>query len=396
MKSAVAHDLSSNRMLAGEDGSMAVYVHWPFCLSKCPYCDFNSHVRSAIDEGAFVDMLCRELEHRADLARPRVITSIFFGGGTPSLMKPKSVAKILDRIAALWQQSADVEVTLEANPTSVEGQHFAGYRGAGVNRVSLGIQALDDRALKMLGREHSGKEALEALSLAARHFERFSFDLIYARPEQSETSWRDELKRALTFAGEHLSLYELTLEKGTPFYAAQRDGKFTPLDNDTAATLYEITQELCEEAGLPAYEISNHARPGSECRHNLNYWRYGEYAGVGPGAHGRLVVGGIREMQECLRGPEAWRDKVQGQGHGLSVRQTLTGEESAQEYLMMGLRLSEGVSLQRYEELGAKALLPERIAQLSGDGFVVLKDDRMTVSPKGRLVLNTLTGALLS
>ncbi|MGA8079428.1 MAG: radical SAM family heme chaperone HemW, partial [Xanthobacteraceae bacterium] len=275
--------------------AFGVYVHWPFCLSKCPYCDFNSHVRhSAIDEQRFLRAFHSEIGKTAERVRDRTVSTIFFGGGTPSLMQPSTIAGVLNSIARQWRVAGDAEITLEANPTSVEADRFRGYRAAGVNRVSLGVQALDDRALAELGRTHTAREALDAVDIARTVFGRYSFDLIYARPNQEPKAWADELKRALAEAGEHLSLYQLTVEADTPFAALHAAGKLRTPDEDTARALYDVTQELCGAHGLPAYEISNHARPGGECRHNLVYWRAQEYAGVGPGAHGRLDIDGER------------------------------------------------------------------------------------------------------
>jgi len=277
------------------DTAFGVYIHWPFCLSKCPYCDFNSHVRhSAIDEARFVRAFTTEIAATAARTPGRTVSTIFFGGGTPSLMQPATVGAILDAVGQHWHVGPDVEVTLEANPTSVEATRFAGYRAAGVNRVSLGVQALDDGALKALGRMHTVREALDAVAIARAAFERYSFDLIYARPGQTPQMWRSELERAITEAAEHLSLYQLTIEDDTPFAALHAAGKLAVPDGDQARILYDLTREVCASAGLPAYEISNHARPGAECRHNLVYWRYHEYAGIGPGAHGRLDIDGRR------------------------------------------------------------------------------------------------------
>ena len=292
--------------------AFGVYVHWPFCLSKCPYCDFNSHVRhTAIDQERFVRAFAAEIAATAARVPGRTVTSIFFGGGTPSLMQPASVAAILDAIARHWPVARDAEVTLEANPTSVEATRFRGYRSAGVNRVSLGVQALDDAALKELGRLHSAREALDAVAVARTHFDRYSFDLIYARPRQTPAGWAAELKGAIAEAGEHLSLYQLTIEQGTPFFALHEAGKLVTLDDDTARAFYDATQETCAAAGLPAYEISNHARPGAECRHNLVYWRGHEYAGVGPGAHGRLDIAGDRRATATEKRPESWLMRVE-------------------------------------------------------------------------------------
>src|SRR6187399_3104861 len=300
---------SANRHYAKQFG---VYVHWPFCLSKCPYCDFNSHVRHApIDEERFARAFAREIETTAARAPDRTVTSIFLGGGTPSLMQPRTVGAILDSIGKHWIVPPNVEVTLEANPTSVEATRFRGYRAAGVNRVSLGVQALDDASLKELGRLHTAREALDAVAIARKAFDRYSFDLIYARPGQTTQAWRIELARAIDEAAEHLSLYQLTIEPDTPFAALHAAGKLVVPDEDLALALYDATQEMTAAAGLPAYEISNHAAPGEESRHNLLYWRYGEYAGIGPGAHGRLLLGGVRHATSTERNPEAWAGRVE-------------------------------------------------------------------------------------
>src|SRR5437016_6002323 len=297
--------------------AFGVYVHWPFCLSKCPYCDFNSHVRhTAIDEERYVRAFAAEIATTAQRAPGRTVTTIFMGGGTPSLMKPETVGAILDTVGKHWAVARDVEVTLEANPTSVEATRFAGYRAAGVNRVSLGVQALDDASLKELGRLHTAQEALDAVKIAREAFERYSFDLIYARPGQTPQMWADELKLAIAEAAEHLSLYQLTIEEGTPFFGLHAAGKLKTPNEGTARALYDVTQEVCARHGLPAYEISNHARAGAECRHNLVYWRGEEYAGIGPGAHGRLDIGGARHATATEKRPETWPLPVEAPGHG--------------------------------------------------------------------------------
>lgn len=373
----------------------AVYVHWPFCLSKCPYCDFNSHVRAGgIDEQRFVRAYAREIAHMAALTGPREVRSIFFGGGTPSLMRPASVAAILDCVAAHWFLAPDAEITLEANPTSVEAENFAGYRSAGVNRVSLGVQALNDRDLQALGRLHDVREALAAVAIATSQFERVSFDLIYARPEQTLGPWREELSRAIAIGAGHLSLYQLTIEPETPFAALHAKGRLVVPDDDQARALYELTQEITEGAGLRAYEISNHARPGEECRHNLIYWRMGEWAGIGPGAHGRVWVEGERRAMVTVRAPEAWTAQVETQGHGLALSEPVSAADQAQEYLLMGLRLAEGINLARYERLAGEPLEPNRLAALSADGLLSREATRLRASAEGRLVLNRLIAEL--
>jgi oxygen-independent coproporphyrinogen-3 oxidase len=376
--------------------AFGVYIHWPFCLSKCPYCDFNSHVRhGGVDEDRFVAAMTAEIAATAARVPGRTVETIFFGGGTPSLMRPQSVGAVLDAIGKHWTIAPDAEIDLEANPTSVEATRFAGYRAAGVNRVSLGVQALDDAALKNLGRTHTVAEALAAVAIARRHFERYSFDLIYARPGQSVADWRDELGRALEEAAEHLSLYQLTIEPETPFFALHEAGKLVVADDNTGRALFDATQEVCAKAGLPAYEVSNHARPGAECRHNLLYWRYGEYAGIGPGAHGRLIVDGIRRATATERNPEAWLTRVGMHGHGLVVDDALNRDEQADEFLLMGLRLAEGIDPVRFQRLAGRSLDAERIADLVGVGFVEkTRDKRLRVTPAGFPVLDAVVADL--
>ena len=359
--------------LAGSDDEQAfgVYIHWPFCLSKCPYCDFNSHVRrEAIDEPRFVRAFAAEIAATAARVPGRTVSTIFFGGGTPSLMQPATVAALIEAVAAAWRVAPDAEITLEANPTSVEADRFRGYRTAGVNRVSLGVQALDDRALAELGRMHSAREARDAIGVARAVFGRYSFDLIYARPNQPPGEWASELRNALGEAGEHISLYQLTIEPDTPFATLHAAGKLRPPDEDAARALYDVTQDICAAHSLPAYEISNHARPGGECRHNLIYWRASEYAGIGPGAHGRLDIGGERHATATEKRPEAWLSRVETLGHGLIADEVLTATERADEFLLMGLRLAEGIDLARYERIAGRALDPDRIALLHQHGLV--------------------------
>jgi len=364
---------------ADADNAFGVYVHWPFCLSKCPYCDFNSHVRHApIDEARYVNAFAREIEAMAARAPGREVSSIFFGGGTPSLMQPQTIGGILDAIGKHWPISPTVEVTLEANPTSVDATRFHGYRAAGVNRVSLGVQALDDASLKMLGRLHTAREALDAVAIARSAFDRYSFDLIYARPDQTPQMWTDELTFAISEAAEHLSLYQLTIEEGTPFFGLHAAGKLKTPDEATARILYDVTQEVCARHGLPAYEISNHARPGAECRHNLVYWRGQEYAGIGPGAHGRLDIGGIRHALATEKRPEAWLMRVEANGHGIVTDDLLNREERADEFLLMGLRLAEGIDPRRYAALSGRELDAARITVLREEGAII-------VDPSGRL-----------
>ena len=378
------------------DLPFGVYIHWPFCLSKCPYCDFNSHVRrAAIDEPRFVRAFAAEIAATAARAPGRNVASIFFGGGTPSLMQPATVGAILDAVARHWRIAADAEVTLEANPTSVEAARFRGYRSAGVNRVSLGVQSLDDRVLAALGRTHTAREALAAVGIARTVFEHYSFDLIYARPQQTPQDWASELRLALAEAGEHLSLYQLTVEPDTPFAALHAAGKLKVPDDDTARALYDTTQDICAAHGLPAYEISNHARPGGESRHNLIYWRAHEYAGVGPGAHGRIDIGGDRHATATEKRPEAWLARVERDGHGLITDDTLTREEMADEFLLMGLRLAEGIDPERYAVLAGRRLDPARIATLREHGLVeTTASGHLRVSMPGFPVLDAVVADL--
>ncbi|MCY1645050.1 radical SAM family heme chaperone HemW [Methylorubrum sp. SL192] len=378
------------------DAGFGIYLHWPFCAAKCPYCDFNSHVRHAgVDQPRFLAAFRREIAHAAALAPGRTVTSIFLGGGTPSLMAPDTVAGLLDAVAAAWSVAPDAEVTLEANPTSVEATRFRGYRTAGVNRVSLGVQALDDGDLKRLGRLHSVAEALDAVRTASAHFERFSFDLIYARPEQTPEAWAAELRRAIDYAAEHLSLYQLTIEPGTPFFGLAQAGRLVPPDDDASRALYDVTQEICGLAGLPAYEISNHARPGAQSRHNLLYWRYGEYAGIGPGAHGRLVLPQGRTGTLTEKAPEDWLARVERDGHGIVETETLSAEDQGDEFLMMGLRLTEGIDPARYATLKGRPLHAGRLDALVRDGLVARRPDgRIAATARGAPVLNAVVAEL--
>jgi len=373
-----------------------VYVHWPFCLSKCPYCDFNSHVRhAAIDEERYVRAFATEIASMAARVPGQTVSTIFFGGGTPSLMRPATVGAILDAVARHWTVARDVEVTLEANPTSVEAERFRGYRDAGVNRVSLGVQSLDDAALKALGRLHSADEALAAVAIARNVFERYSFDLIYARPGQLATDWTRELKLAIAEAAEHLSLYQLTIEPETPFHGLHAAGKLRIPDDDEARALYDLTLDICAQAGLPAYEISNHARPGAECRHNLVYWRGHAYAGIGPGAHGRLEIGGERRATATEKRPEAWLMRVEANGCGLISDEALTREERADEFLLMGLRLAEGINLARYRAIAGRDLDPRRIAILKDEGAIeITADGCLRVTQAGFPLLDAVVADL--
>jgi oxygen-independent coproporphyrinogen-3 oxidase len=373
-----------------------VYVHWPFCAAKCPYCDFNSHVRSQVDEAGWIDAITRELDYVAEMqgdARPTVET-IFFGGGTPSLMSGKAVGVVLEKIARLWPQDSQIEITLESNPASADAARFHDYAKAGVNRLSLGVQALNDADLKALGRLHNADEAKAALKLAMDTFDRVSLDLIYARPDQTVSQWRAELKEALAYGTEHLSLYQLTIEPATPFATLYRTGALKIPDEDAAVALYEATQELTDAAGVPAYEVSNHARAGAQSRHNLLYWRYGAYAGVGPGAHGRLDIGGERLATSTERLPERWREKVTREGNGYIEMQKVERADAAREHLLMNLRLSEGIDLAAYEKRWNVALDPARIDALTHDGFLTRNSNTIAATPRGRLVLNSVIAAL--
>ncbi len=391
---------SEKRHLDGvESTPFAIYIHWPFCKSKCPYCDFNSHVRASIDQELWQRALLSELDHYAAETPGRVVSSVFFGGGTPSLMAPATAAALIDRIARRWTLDREAEITLEANPTSVEAERFRDFRAAGINRVSLGVQALDPAALAFLGRGHSVDEAIAAIALADRHFPRFSFDLIYARPGQEVAQWEAELKQALSLAGDHLSLYQLTIEPGTAFHTAHARGDFAVPDDDRAGALYELTQERLAAAGLPAYEISNHARPGGESRHNLVYWRYGDYVGIGPGAHGRLTMDGAKIATRQLRLPETWLAAVGKRGEGTDERSAIGARERLEEMLMMGLRLAEPVPRARFRrECSSEpetVLDPVRLARLVEGGFLSLDADGLHATTDGRQRLNAVLGALL-
>ena len=379
----------------GEPG-FGIYVHWPFCAAKCPYCDFNSHVRhKPIDQAAFAQAYKRELAHMAQLHGDAEVTSVFFGGGTPSLMEPETVLTIVEAIKSTWTCQPDMEVTLEANPTSVEASRFRAYNDGGINRVSLGVQSLRDDQLKFLGRMHSAREAMDAITIAAQIFSRFSFDLIYARPDQTAMEWSEELNQALALGSDHLSLYQLTIEQETPFFDLQRRGKLTIPDSEHAAQLYELTQELTEHAGLPAYEVSNHARPGHESRHNLTYWRGGDWVGVGPGAHGRLSVAPGRLATSTIRYPEHWLDSVQEKGHGMEDQERLSTEDIADEFLLMGLRLREGIDIERFSRLGGRPLQASRIQHLIEHGLIEqMADDKIRATLSGWLVLDAVIADL--
>ena len=381
-------------MTSSED-AFGIYVHWPFCKAKCPYCDFNSHVRhQPVDALSFARALGTELKWFAGQTPGRTVTSIFFGGGTPSLMPPEAVAHVLDTIAALWTVSPDAEITLEANPTSIEAENFRGYRSAGVNRVSVGVQALNDADLKALGRQHSSTEALAAFRLAASIFPRVSFDLIYARPGQSVAQWHDELSIALGEQQGHMSLYQLTIEPGTAYFDLHARGSLVTPTDDRAADLYDVTQELTEKAGLPAYEISNHAAAGHESRHNLLYWRYGEYAGVGPGAHSRLAAGENRRAIMAEKHPETWRSLVNAHGNGIIADITVAPHDQASEYLLMGLRITEGIDLDRYAALAGREIDSSKIAGMKSMGLIKRIGPRLMATADGRKLLNAVIAEL--
>ena len=377
---------------------LAVYIHWPFCRSKCPYCDFNSHVRDRVDTARWERALLADLDHHAGLVPGREVGSVFFGGGTPSLMPPETVAALLGRVRARWAVTPDIEVTLEANPNSAEAARFHAFAAAGVNRLSLGVQALDPAALRMLGRAHDRGEAIDAIEHARASFARFSFDLIYARPGQSLAAWRHELDEALTLAGDHLSLYQLTIEPGTAFATLYRRGELAVPAEEDAAVLFETTQHRVAAHGFPAYEISNHARPGAECRHNLVYWRYQDYVGIGPGAHGRLTRDDVKYATTQARLPERWLAAVEKAGTGIEEMVPIDRDSAVEEMLMMGLRLTEGVARARLEHAAgrdAETLFGDNLAPLVEGGFLTLDSDRLAVTAAGRQRLNAVLAALL-
>lgn len=377
------------------NGGFGLYLHWPFCQSKCPYCDFNSHVAAHIDQDRWQRAYLSEIDRLGAETPGRVLTSVFFGGGTPSLMEPGLVAAILERVRATWPMANDCEVTLEANPGSVEAGRFRGYHDAGVNRVSLGLQALNDIDLRRLGRLHSAAEGRAALETARAVFDRVSFDLIYARQDQSLADWRAELGVALNLATDHLSIYQLTIEDGTAFGDRLKRGGLRGLPNeDLSADFYELTQDLCEAVGLPAYEVSNHAKPGAESRHNLIYWRAGDYIGIGPGAHGRVTLAGQRWATETPKAPGAWLQKVEARGNGESTREAITIADQGLEYLMMSLRLTEGAMTSRYLEICGHAIKDNIINELLDIGVIAVTDETIRATRKGRMVLNAVIAAL--
>ena len=375
----------------GQTRGFGLYIHWPFCQSKCPYCDFNSHVSASISQQDWRNAYLKEIDRYGVETGERVLQTVYFGGGTPSLMDPDLVADIISQIRKTWRATNDLEITLEGNPGSVEAGRFRAYRDAGVSRVSLGVQALNDGALRQLGRMHSAKEAIAALEIANSTFDRVSFDLIYARQDQSLQAWRDELSVALNLAADHLSLYQLTIEDGTVFAERAARGALRGLPGeDQSAEMYEATQQLCEAKGFAAYEVSNHAKPGSESRHNMIYWRGGDYVGLGPGAHGRISNNDIRLATETHLMPTAWLSAALDGRGGESMRTVLTPEDQALEYLLMSLRTSEGMNLHRYNALAGKPLDPERLGRLHELGLAHVEQGYLIVAPAGRLILNAI------
>ncbi|KIN62821.1 putative oxygen-independent coproporphyrinogen III oxidase [Sulfitobacter noctilucicola] len=378
-----------------QQGGFGLYIHWPFCEAKCPYCDFNSHVTKTIDQRAWRDAYLLELRRYAALTKGRVLNAVFFGGGTPSLMDPETVAEVISEIRTLWPIANDLEITLEANPSSVEAGRFAAFRQAGVSRISMGIQALNDHDLKRLGRLHNTSEALKAFDIARTTFDRVSFDLIYGRQDQSVAEWEAELKQALTLAIDHISLYQLTIENGTAFGDRYAIGKLRGLpDEDLGADLYQKTQEICGAFNMPAYEVSNHARDGAQSRHNLIYWRYGDYIGIGPGAHGRVTLDGQKFATECFSNPTRWLSAV-AEGKTERDPTALSKDEQATEFLLMGLRLKEGISLSRYENLTGNALPQSKLEHLSEIGMLNVDSDRLNVTDQGLMVLNAVLEHLM-
>lgn len=376
-------------------GGFGLYVHWPFCQSKCPYCDFNSHVSASVDHDAWCAAYLAEIDRYAAQTPGRVLRSIYFGGGTPSLMAPKTVAAIIERAAEQWQFSNDIEITLEANPGSIEAQNFRGYKAGGVNRISIGVQALNDTDLKRLGRLHSADEAKQALTLAKSLFDRVSFDLIYARQDQSLSAWEQELKTALAFGADHMSLYQLTVEPNTAFGARFAAGKLRGLpEEDLATDMYFLTQDLCQTAGLPAYEVSNHAKPGHESRHNQIYWRSGDWMGIGPGAHGRMTVDGKRYATESHYAPSEWLTHT-AHSSGEILRDIVPQDEQVTEFMLMGLRTAEGIDLERLSQQFGTTLDLNKIDELEALSFISLEDNQLRATDTGRPVLNGILRELI-
>jgi oxygen-independent coproporphyrinogen-3 oxidase len=378
-------------------GGFGLYIHWPFCQAKCPYCDFNSHVAAQIDQSRWVSCYLSEIERYSAEVPGRTLSSIYFGGGTPSLMAPETVAAVLNAVRAAWPMANDLEVTLEANPTSVEAGRFRGFRDAGVNRVSMGLQALNDTDLRLLGRLHSAVEGRKAFDIARNVFPRVSFDLIYARQHQTPEAWRAELAEALALAADHLSLYQLTIEPGTAFGDRHARGRLPGLvDDDTGAEMYDLTQDMCEAAGLPAYEVSNHAADMAQSRHNLVYWRGGDYVGIGPGAHGRLTLKGARMATETELSPAGWLKAVETRGSGETLREVIAPEAQAEEYAMMAMRLSEGLDRNRYTAMRGRDFDPDTLDRLENFGMIRATPDRITATLDGRRILNAVLAELLT
>jgi len=394
LQNSLKNDLTKNPWA---DPGFGIYIHWPYCLSKCPYCDFNSHVADSVDHDQWAQAFVTELKYYAEKTRDKTVSSIFFGGGTPSLMAPQTVETIITSISTLWKTTRDLEITLEANPTSIENDKLSAFKTAGINRVSIGIQSLDNKQLKFLGRQHNAQEALDAVEIAAKLFNRYSFDLIYARPKQTLESWQEELQHALQFSNGHLSLYQLTIEKGTAFYTQHQRGDFVIPKDDHGAALYELTQEIMTKAGLPAYEISNHASPGQESRHNLTYWRYGDYIGIGPGAHGRLTLDTEKYGTRAHRAPSIWLDKVSQQNHGAHPFEKITPSEQISELVMMGLRLNEKIYFERLSDItGHPPISRDRLKQLAQEGYLTVTEAYFQSTPQGWQRLNALLKYLLA
>ena len=393
------HSVNSKPVSVAEDwqnGGFGIYIHWPFCQAKCPYCDFNSHVSASVDQSRWLRAYKKEIEHHAKLTPDRTVDTIFFGGGTPSLMEPETVAGVLESIKSNWPVSKTLEVNLEANPTSVEAGRFHGYADAGVNRLSMGVQALNDTDLKALGRLHSAVEAIQAFDIAKQYFKKVSFDLIYARQNQTLDDWEAELTKALSLAVDHLSLYQLTIEQGTRFGDLYDRGRLRGLPGqDLSSDMYDLTQQICQDAGMPGYEVSNHAAPGSESKHNLIYWRYGDYVGIGPGAHGRLTLQRKRVATETPMMPDLWLQGVETNGTATTQTETISPEDQFAEYLMMSMRLTEGSEIERLHTLAPDRLELSKAKALQSDGFLDVTNERVIATPKGRLVLNAVLGELL-
>ncbi len=376
---------------------LAIYIHWPFCKSKCPYCDFNSHVTNSIDYSEWQNSYLKEMSYFRDFIDGKNISSIFFGGGTPTLMPPRIAEKIIERLYSIASLDKNIEITLEGNPTSVENKKLADFKNAGVNRVSLGVQAFNDKDLKFLGREHSKNEALEAIEIAAKNFNNYSFDLIYARPEQTIKEWEEELKQAIKYTRNHLSLYQLTIEKGTSFYSEYNKGKFTLPSDEVAATLYEMTYEKMEQFGFNAYEVSNFAKPEFESKHNLTYWYYNDYLGIGPGAHSRITENGKKQALTMVHRPESWLKQIKEQSNGIQQKSTLNEQEIFEEMMMMGLRLKDGMNRKRIEDVSG-FIIEEKLQNLEkmqNLNLIEIDKDTIKATQKGRMLLNSVLAEML-